>query len=78
LPSEPDQVIDVLAKTVSRKPFEVLLRVHSYATEPGKVTVRTRRAAPLEVTAPVTLSFAGVGDQFARFQVTPPANLATR
>ncbi len=73
---EPDQVIDVLAKTVSRKPFEVLLRIHSYATEPGKVTVGLNAPRLWKVTAPVTLSFAGVGDQFARFQVSPPPNLA--
>jgi len=73
---EPKQVINVLAKPAPRKPFEVLLRVHSYATQPGKVTVGLDAPRRWNVSAPVTLSFNGLGDQFARFTVTPPVALA--
>jgi LmbE family N-acetylglucosaminyl deacetylase len=73
---EPKQVIDVLTKAGARKPFEILLRIHSNATEPGNVTVGLDTPHLWKVTAPVPLNFTGVGDQFARFQVTPPANLA--
>jgi LmbE family N-acetylglucosaminyl deacetylase len=73
---EPNQVVDVLGKAGPRKPFEVLLRIHSYATEPGKVTVGLDAPRLWKVTAPVPLNFTGVGDQFARFQVTPPLQLA--
>ena len=73
---EPSQVVDVLGKAGPRKPFEVLLRIHSYATEPGKVTVGLDAPRLWKVTAPVPLNFTGVGDQFARFQVTPPVQLA--
>jgi LmbE family N-acetylglucosaminyl deacetylase len=73
---EPRQVINVLAKPAPRKPFEVLLRIHSYATQPGKVTVGLDAPRLWNVSAPVTLNFNGIGDQFARFEVTPPLKLA--
>ena len=73
---EPNQIIDVLGKRGPRKPFEVLLRVHSYATQPGKVTVGLDAPRLWRVTAALPLNFTGVGDQFARFQVTPPVQLA--
>jgi LmbE family N-acetylglucosaminyl deacetylase len=74
---EPRQVINVLGKPVPRKPFEVLLRIHSYATQPGKVTVGLDAPRLWKVTAPVTLSFQGIGDQYARFQVAPPLKLTS-
>ena len=73
---EPTQVISVLAKPGPRKPFEVLLRIHSYATQPGKVSVGLDASRLWSVSTPVTLSFNGVGDQYARFKVTPPLKLA--
>jgi LmbE family N-acetylglucosaminyl deacetylase len=73
---EPRQVINILAKPAPRKPFEVLLRIHSYATQPGKVTVGLDAPRLWNVSTPVTLSFNGIGDQFARFEVTPPLKLA--
>jgi len=73
---EPRQVINVLAKPAPRKPFEVLLRIHSYATQPGKVTVGLDAPRLWNVSAPVTLNFNAIGDQFARFEVTPPLKLA--
>jgi LmbE family N-acetylglucosaminyl deacetylase len=75
---EPKQVINILAKSEfgPRKPFEVLLRIHSYATQPGKVSVGLDVPRLWSVTAPVLLDFNGPGDQYARFQVTPPLMLA--
>jgi LmbE family N-acetylglucosaminyl deacetylase len=73
---EPTQVISVLTRPGPRKPFEVLLRIHSYATQPGKVSVGLDAPRPWNVSPPATLSFNGVGDQYARFKVTPPLRLA--
>jgi len=74
---EPTQLISVLAKQPrTRKAFEVLLRIHSYATQPGKVSVGLDATRPWSASAPATLSFEGVGDQYARFKVTPPLKLA--
>jgi len=73
---EPGQVIRVLAKPGPRKPFDVLLRIHSYATEPGKVSVGLDAPRRWSVSTPVTLNFNGVGDRYARFKVTPSLQLA--
>jgi LmbE family N-acetylglucosaminyl deacetylase len=74
---EPTQIISVLAKPPRpRKPFDVLLRIHSYAMELGKVSVGLDAPRLWSVSTPVTLSFNGVGDQYARFKVTPPLRLA--
>jgi LmbE family N-acetylglucosaminyl deacetylase len=79
---EPKQAVEVLAdsgKTAANKPpkpFDVLLRVHAYATQPGKISVGLDAPRYWTVAPPVTLTFAGVGDQYARFRVTPPAKLS--
>ena len=70
---EPKQVIEVLAK--QRKPFEVLLRVHSYAAQPGKVSVGLDVPRGWKTSASVSLKFNGAGDQYARLTVTPPVKL---
>jgi LmbE family N-acetylglucosaminyl deacetylase len=72
---EPKQVVEILAAAKQRKPFDVLLRVHSYATQPGKVSVGLDAPRLWKVSAPVSLDFAVVGDQYARFKVTPPLKL---
>src|SRR6202040_1681008 len=56
--------------------FDVLLRVHSYATQPGKVSVGLDAPRQWKVSAPVSLNFTSVGDQYAPFKVTPPLRLA--
>ena len=71
---EPKQFIELLAK--QRKPVEVLLRVHSYATQPGKISVGLDAPRHWRTSAPMVLKFTGTGDQFARFTVTPPVKLA--
>ncbi|MGH9676111.1 MAG: PIG-L family deacetylase, partial [Candidatus Acidiferrum sp.] len=71
---EPRQEIEVLAK--QRRPFDVLLRVHSHATQAGKVSVGLNLPPGWNASAPVTLDFAGAGDKYAKSTVTPPAKLA--
>ena len=73
---EPKQVVEILAAAKQRKAFDVLLRVHSYATQPGKVSVGLDAPRLWSVSTPVTLGFSGIGDQYARFKVTPPPKLA--
>jgi LmbE family N-acetylglucosaminyl deacetylase len=70
---EPRQMIDVVPGV--RKSFDVLLRVHSYATQPGEVTVGLVLPHGWSNVAPVPLKFSGIGDQYARFKVTPPLKL---
>jgi hypothetical protein len=50
--------------------------VHSYATQPGKVSVGLDAPRNWNVSAPVSLNFTAVGDEYARFKVTPPLKLA--
>ncbi|HEX2666386.1 MAG TPA: PIG-L family deacetylase [Candidatus Acidoferrum sp.] len=71
---EPKQDLENLSKP--RKPFDVLLRVHSYATEPGQVHVGLVAPKGWKVSAPVALKFGGTGDRYARVIVTPPQKLA--
>jgi LmbE family N-acetylglucosaminyl deacetylase len=71
---EPKQALEVLSK--SRKPFDVLLRVHSYATQPGQVRAGLVVPRGWKAAAPVTLKFSGKDDHYARLTVTPPLKLA--
>jgi LmbE family N-acetylglucosaminyl deacetylase len=71
---EPKQVIEVLAKP--GKPFDVLLRVHSYATQPGRVLVGLEVPQGWSSKPPLPLEFSGTGDQYARVTVTPPVKVA--
>ena len=71
---EPDQEIELLAKP--KKPFDVLLRVHSYAIKPAKVEVGLSAPQGWTVTPDVVLQFSGTGDLYAKLNVTPPANLS--
>jgi LmbE family N-acetylglucosaminyl deacetylase len=71
---EPKQVVEIPGKP--RKPFEILLRVHSYATQPGRVTAGLDVPRGWTSSAPAELKFDGVGDEYARFQVTPPVQIA--
>jgi hypothetical protein len=71
---EPKQVIEIASK--SHKPFDVLLRVHSYATQPGQIRVGIIASRGWRATAPVSLKFAGAGDQYTRLTVTPPLKLS--
>jgi LmbE family N-acetylglucosaminyl deacetylase len=70
---EPKQMIEIAAK--QHKPFEVLLRVHSYATQPGQVRVGLTVPRGWRTSAPVPLKFGGAGDLYTRLTVTPPVKL---
>ena len=78
---EPKQVVEVLGKPVTkspakpRKPFDVLLRVHSYATQPGKVSVGLDVPRGWKASPAVLLKFTGTGDQYARLTLTAPMKL---
>ncbi|PYT97976.1 MAG: hypothetical protein DMG38_17900 [Acidobacteria bacterium] len=71
---EPKQDLENLSKP--RKPFAVLLRVHSYATEPDQVHVGLVVPKGWKASAPVALKFSGTGDRYARVTATPPEKLA--
>jgi LmbE family N-acetylglucosaminyl deacetylase len=70
---EPKQALEVLGKP--EKPFDVLLRVHSYATKPGKISVGLDLPDGFAASAPVDLVFDGAGEKFAKVTVTPPSKL---
>jgi len=71
---EPDQTIELLVKP--KKPFDVLSRVHSYATKPAKMEVRLTVPQGWTASSPVTLQFSGAGDQYVKLTVTPPTKLS--
>jgi hypothetical protein len=57
------------------KPFDVFLRIHSYSTKPARVAVGLDVPGGLKTSPPVEVEFAGVGNQYAKFTVAPPAKL---
>jgi LmbE family N-acetylglucosaminyl deacetylase len=71
---EPKQAIEITARR--SKPFDVLLRVHSYATQPGEVRAGLNAPRGWKTGAPLPLKFDGVGDRYVRLTVTPPVKLA--
>ena len=71
---EPKQALEVLGKP--EHPFDVLLRVHSYATHPGKVSVGLDLPDSFTASASVDLAFDGAGEKFAKVTVTPPNKLS--
>jgi LmbE family N-acetylglucosaminyl deacetylase len=71
---EPNQTIDVLSR--HKNPLEVLLRVHSYATRPTTILAGLEVPAGWTSSAPLSLQFAGEGDQYARLSVSAPGKVA--
>jgi hypothetical protein len=71
---EPKQAIEIVAR--QRKPFDVLLHVHSYATQPGQVHIGLAVPKGWRTGAAVAMKFDGAGDRYARVTVTPPLKLA--
>ncbi len=71
---EPKQALEVLGKP--EKPFDVLLGVHSYATQASKVSVGLDLPDGFTASAPVELAFDGAGEKFAKVTVTPPNKLS--
>ncbi len=70
---EPNQTVEVLGK--SAKPFDVLLRVHSYATQAHKVSAGVEVPQGWSVSNPAELAFEGSTDKYAKVTVTPPPKL---
>jgi len=70
---DPTQFIAVLNE--SHKAFDVFLRVHSYSEKPAKVSVGLNVPDGITASAPVQVEFTGVGDQYAKITVSPPAKL---
>lgn len=70
---EPSQGVEVLR--AEHKPFDVFLRVHSYATKSATITVGLDLPDGLTSTPPVDVKFDGIGDQYVKLTVTPPAKL---
>jgi LmbE family N-acetylglucosaminyl deacetylase len=71
---EPKQALEVLGKP--GKPFDVLLRVRSYATQASQVSVGLDAPDGFVASAPVEVAFDGAGEKFAKVTVTPPNKLA--
>lgn len=71
---EPTQTVEVL--NAPHKPFDVYLRVHSYSTQAAKVSVGLETQDGFTASSPVELAFEGIGDQYAKLTVTPPASVA--
>ena len=72
---EPKQHIETLSKP--SVPFDILLRVHSYATQPRKVDVGVDVPPGWKSSAPEAAEFAGTGDKYVKLRVTPPAKLTS-
>jgi len=70
---EPQQAVEVL--NAEHKPFDVFLRVHSYSTKPAKISVGLDVPDGLTASPPVDLDFSGIGDQYAKVTVSPPAKI---
>jgi hypothetical protein len=70
---EPKQAIEIVGKP--RRPLDILLRVHSYATQPGQVHVGLSVPKGWRTGATVPLKFDGAGERYARVTVTPPLKL---
>lgn len=71
---EPNQTVEVLGKNA--KPFDVLLRVHSYATQAHKVSAGVEVPQGWNVSKAAELAFEGATDKYAKVTVTPPQKLS--
>jgi LmbE family N-acetylglucosaminyl deacetylase len=70
---EPKQTVEVLAKP--HNAFDVFLRVHSYSVKSSEVTAGLETPDGLHASPPVQIKFDGIGDQYVKLTVTPPAKL---
>jgi LmbE family N-acetylglucosaminyl deacetylase len=70
---EPKQTVEVLS--AERRPFDIFLRVHSYCAKPATVSVGLDLPDGFTSAPPVELSFTGIGDQYVKLAVAPPAKL---
>ncbi len=72
---EPKQTVEVLGK--KQAPFDVLLRVHSYATQARKVSVGLDVPRGWTAAPPVEAAFDGAGDKYVKLTVTPPQKISS-
>jgi LmbE family N-acetylglucosaminyl deacetylase len=70
---DPKQAIAILGK--SEKPFDVLLRVHSYSAQPAKVDVGLDPPDGFSASPAQEISFDGPGDRYVKLTLTAPKNL---
>ena len=68
---EPKQTVEVLSKP--HKSFDVFLRVHCYSVKSADVTVGLETPDGLHASPPAQIKFDGIGDQYVKLTVTPPA-----
>jgi LmbE family N-acetylglucosaminyl deacetylase len=72
---QPEQAVAVLAK--KHAPFDILLRVHSNATQPHKINVGLDVPPGWTASKTVEVQFEGAGDKYAKLAVTPPQKLSS-
>ncbi len=72
---QPEQAVAVLAK--KHAPFDILLRVHSYATQSHKISVGLDVPPGWTASNTVEVQFEGAGDKYAKLAVTPPQKLSS-
>jgi len=70
---DPRQTVEVL--NAAHQPFDIFLRVHSYSNKAARVSVGLDVPDGLTARAPVSVDFTGIGDQYAKITVTPPAKI---
>jgi LmbE family N-acetylglucosaminyl deacetylase len=71
---EPKQAVEVLGK--KQAPFDILLRVHSYATQAHKISVGLGVPEGWTASQPVSLDSDGAGDKYAKLTVKPPEKIS--
>ena len=70
---EPGRAIEIPGK--QQKPFDVLLRVHSYSTKAAKIEIGLDAPDGFTASTPEAVDFEGAGDRYVKLTVTPPARL---
>ena len=70
---EPKQLARLIEK--NGKPFELFIRVHSYSTKKSDATVDVELPPGWTSGGAAKVTFAGMGDAYAKIQVTPPSTL---
>jgi len=71
---EPRRAVEVPGKR--QKSFDILLRVHSYATAPSTVSVGLDTPDGFTSSQPAEVAFPGSSDKYVKLTVTPPSQLA--
>jgi LmbE family N-acetylglucosaminyl deacetylase len=72
---DPNQFVRPLATPA--EPLEVFLRIHSYSNKAATTTVGMIAPDGFSASKPMDLSFTGIGDQYAKFRITPPSKPAS-